>query len=59
MPTNPPPNMPRITSYLLYEDVERALEWLTRAFGLRERMRIPGPTGRSPMQRWSSPMASS
>jgi PhnB protein len=46
MPANPPPNMPRITSYLLYEDVERALEWLTRAFGLRERMRIPGPDGK-------------
>jgi PhnB protein len=38
--------MPRITPYLLYEDVAGALEWLTRAFGFRERMRIPGPDGK-------------
>jgi uncharacterized glyoxalase superfamily protein PhnB len=38
--------MPRITPYLLYEDVGRALEWLARAFGLRERMRIPGADGK-------------
>jgi PhnB protein len=45
MPKNPPENMPRITPYLLYEDVGAALEWLARAFGFRERMRIPGPNG--------------
>jgi PhnB protein len=38
--------MPRITAYLLYEDVAAALDWLSRAFGLRERMRIKGPDGR-------------
>jgi PhnB protein len=38
--------MPRITPYLLYEDVAGALDWLTRAFGFRERMRIPGPDGK-------------
>lgn len=46
MPENPPENMPRITPYLLYEDVESMLEWLSAAFGLEERMRLPGPGGR-------------
>jgi PhnB protein len=45
MPANPPENMPRITPYLYYEDVARALGWLTQAFGFRERMRMPGPEG--------------
>ena len=47
MPANPPEGMPRITPYLLYEDVDGALDWLTRAFGFRERMRIPGTDGKS------------
>ena len=42
---NPPENMPRISPYLYYEDVAAALSWLSRAFGLRERMRMPGPDG--------------
>ena len=46
MPANPPSNMPRITPYLYYEDVDGALAWLTKAFGFRERMRLPGPDGR-------------
>lgn len=46
MPANPPKNMPRITPYLLYEDVASALDWLTKAFGFRERMRLPGPDGK-------------
>jgi PhnB protein len=46
MPANPPENMPRITAYLLYEDVGAALEWLAKTFGFRERMRLPGPEGR-------------
>lgn len=45
MPANPPQNMPRVTPYLYYENVAAALDWLTRAFGLRERMRMPGPDG--------------
>jgi PhnB protein len=45
MPANPPENMPRISPYLYYEDVASALAWLSRAFGLRERMRMPGPDG--------------
>jgi PhnB protein len=45
MPANPPENMPRITPYLYYEDVAAAIAWLVRAFGFRERMRMPGPDG--------------
>jgi PhnB protein len=45
MPANPPENMPRITPYLYYEDVAKALDWLAQAFGFRERMRMPGPDG--------------
>ena len=43
---NPPNNMPRISPYLLYEDVAGALDWLARAFGFRERLRLPGPEGK-------------
>jgi PhnB protein len=46
MVANPPENMPRITPYLLYEDVASALAWLAQAFGLKERMRMPGPDGK-------------
>ena len=46
MPANPPKDMTRITPYLLYEDVAGALAWLTKAFGLRERMRLPGADGK-------------
>jgi len=45
MPTNPPKNMTRVTPYLYYEDVANALDWLVKAFGFRERMRMPGPGG--------------
>ena len=45
MPKNPPENMPRITPYLYYEDLAAALDWLARAFGFRERLRMPGPDG--------------
>jgi PhnB protein len=37
---------PRITPYLLYEDLAAALEWLGKAFGLRERLRHAGPDGK-------------
>jgi PhnB protein len=47
MPANPPENTPRITPYLLYEDVNGAIDWLTSAFGFAERMRIPGPSGKA------------
>ena len=44
MPDPAPP--PRISPYLLYEDVGVMLEWLARAFGLRARARQTGPDGR-------------
>ena len=46
MTRNPPENMPRISAYLLYEDVAGALDWLAKAFGFRERMRMPGSDGK-------------
>jgi PhnB protein len=46
MPKNPPEDMPRITPYLLYEDVGSALDWLAQAVGFHERMRLPGPDGK-------------
>ena len=45
MAQNPPENMPRITPYVYYEDVAAALDWLAKAFGFQERMRLPGPEG--------------
>ena len=45
MPQNPPQDFPRVTPYLLYEDVAGALEFLSRAFGFRERVRLPSPDG--------------
>jgi PhnB protein len=42
---NPPENMPRISPYLYYENVASALAWLSRTFGLKERMRMPGLDG--------------
>ena len=46
MSQNPPEGMPRVTPYLHYEDVAAALDWLSKAFGLTERLRIPGPDGK-------------
>jgi uncharacterized glyoxalase superfamily protein PhnB len=37
---------PRIAPYLLYEDAAGAIDFLTRAFGLRERLRVPTEDGR-------------
>jgi uncharacterized glyoxalase superfamily protein PhnB len=34
-----------VTPYLLYEDGEGAIEWLTRAFGFREARRMTGNAG--------------
>ncbi len=45
MATNPLPHFPRITPYLLYEDVPAALDWLAGAFGFRERLRFTGDDG--------------
>lgn len=47
MPLNPPENTPRITPYLLYENVSGTIDWLASAFGFVERMRVPGPDGKT------------
>ena len=36
---------PRICPYLLYADLDSALQWLAKAFGLRERSRNAGADG--------------
>jgi PhnB protein len=46
MAQNPPEGYPRITPYLLYEDVAAALDWLAATFGFVESVRMPGPDGR-------------
>ena len=43
---NPPPGTQRVIPYLMYDDAPAALEFLCRAFGFEERMRMPGPDGR-------------
>ena len=45
MSHDPPQHYPRVTPYVLYEDVAGALEWLTTAFGFRERLRFTAPDG--------------
>ena len=45
MPSNPPPNMPRITPNVFYDDPSGALDWLSKAFGFTTRMSMPGPDG--------------
>jgi PhnB protein len=47
MPANPTEDMPRVTPYLLYENLTEAIDWLTESFGLTERMRINAPDGRA------------
>ena len=37
--------MSHVVPYLLYEDVGAALEWLSRAFGFRERLRFEDDSG--------------
>ena len=46
MPSNPPQDTPRITPYILYEDLENAIAWLSNVFGFKERLRMPGPDGK-------------
>jgi PhnB protein len=41
-----PDSTARISPYLLYEDVAAMLEWLARAYGMRERARQAGADGR-------------
>ena len=46
MPSNPPEGYPRICPYLFYEDADAAIEFLVRAFGFKERMRMSDGDGR-------------
>ncbi len=45
MVDNPPHDTPRVSPYLLYEDLPGALAWLAKAFGFRERLRIATSDG--------------
>lgn len=47
MPVAPiPPGYRSITPYLAIDGAARAIEFYTKAFGARERLRMPGPGGR-------------
>ena len=46
MVQNPPPNVQRIVPNLAYEDAPAAIEFLCRAFGFNEEMRMEMPDGR-------------
>ena len=45
--SSPPPGYPVVAPYLLYEDAERAVEFLSRAFGFEQRLAQPGAAGRT------------
>lgn len=47
MPQNPPEGFPRITPYLLYEDVDSMVDWIVETFGFTERVRMKGPDGKA------------
>jgi PhnB protein len=47
MVDNPPEGFPRVTPYLLYNDVDAALDFIVKAFGFEERVRMPGPDGKA------------
>ena len=47
MVANPPAGFPHITPYLLYEDVDAALDWLVATFGFTEQVRMKGPDGKA------------
>lgn len=42
----PPPDWPRLSSSLYYQDAASAIDWLCRAFGLAVRLRVEGEGGR-------------
>ena len=44
MTTQPPPRT-QIIPYIFYRDVDAALDWLARAFGFTETMRVGTPRG--------------
>jgi len=41
-----PPNWPRISSCLYYEDAARAIDWLCEAFGFEVQLKVEGEGGR-------------
>lgn len=45
MTENPPTGMSRIVPYVFYEDVASAIDWLTKAFGLVEKLRYTEEDG--------------
>jgi PhnB protein len=47
MTESPPEGFPQITPYLLYEDVDAAVDWLVQTFGFVERVRMAGPDGKA------------
>jgi PhnB protein len=47
MVQNPPEGFPQIAPYLLYEDVDAAVDWLVPTFGFTEHVRMKGPDGKA------------
>ena len=47
MVSNPPEGFPQVSPYLLYEDVDAAVDWLVQTFGLDPKVRMPGPDGKT------------
>jgi uncharacterized glyoxalase superfamily protein PhnB len=43
---NPPQGVPAVAPYLLYEDLDSAVDWLVAAFGFVIEKRMSGPDGR-------------
>lgn len=41
-----PPNWPRISSSLYYEDAAKAIDWLCKAFGFTVQLKVEGDGGR-------------
>lgn len=46
MPQNPPEGYTRVTPYLYYKDAEAALDFITRAFGFTEKLKMTGDDGK-------------
>jgi len=47
MPSNPPPGYQTVSPYLLYENAERVIEYLTTTFGFEKRLSQTGAAGRT------------
>lgn len=45
MVKNPPEGTQRVVPYLMYADAAAAIEFIGKAFGFEERMRMPAPDG--------------